>query len=65
MPKVKPNQDDLNFEIHSLPCGTDEQLMKVMTRRGGIIELYPSEPPPSAEENQDLESYKKFHGVQR
>ncbi len=65
MPKIKPNQDDLSFEIHSLPCGTEEQLMRVIPRRGGVLEFYPSEPPPSAEESRDLEAYKNFHGLQR
>lgn len=64
LPAVDPSALQLEFHIREgMNCQEGEQLVRVLPQQDGSILLMPSEVPLPAEEQKELEEFKKYYGI--
>ncbi|MDX1387159.1 MAG: hypothetical protein R3257_06180, partial [bacterium] len=65
-PAMNHVQNSLEFYLKDGgPCGQEETWLQVETREDGTILLLPIEPPLSQEQQNDLEAYRRYYGIER
>lgn len=65
IPPVNPNASSLEFQIREgLDCRDGEQLARVSPQPDGSILLLPAEKPFSAAEQNELDEFKKYYGIE-